>query len=62
MCVCVYVCVCVFVCFLIMPYVNCFGRAVLYVRIEYCIYVNMYDVSAQGVDERIINVYYYYYY
>ena len=29
---------------------------------EYHIYVNMYDVSAQGVDERMINVHYYYYY
>ena len=29
--------------------------------IEYHIWVNMYDVSAQGVDERMINVHYYYY-
>ena len=29
--------------------------------IENCIYVNMYHVSAQGVDERMINVHYYYY-
>ena len=29
--------------------------------IEYHIYVNMYHVSAQGVDERMINVRYYYY-
>ena len=29
--------------------------------IEYCIYVNMYHVSAQGVDECMINVHYYYY-
>ena len=50
------------VCFHIMPCVNCFGRTVLYVRIEYCILVNMYYVSAQGVDERMINVHYYYYY
>ena len=28
--------------------------------IEYCVQVNMYHVSAQGVDERIINVHYYY--
>ena len=27
--------------------------------IENCIYVNMYHVSAQGVDERMINVHYY---
>ena len=33
----------------------------LYVCIEYHIYVNMYHVSAQGVDERMINVHYYYY-
>ena len=30
--------------------------------IEYHIQVNMYHVSAQGVDERMINVHYYYYY
>ena len=30
--------------------------------IEYHILVNMYHVSAQGVDERMINVLYYYYY
>ena len=29
---------------------------------EYHISVNMYHVSAQGVDERMINVHYYYYY
>ena len=29
--------------------------------IEYNIYVNMYDVSAQGVDERMINVQHYHY-
>ena len=28
--------------------------------IEYHIQVNMYHVSAQGVDERMINVHYYY--
>ena len=33
----------------------------LYTCIEYHIYVNMYHVSAQGVDERMINVRYYYY-
>ena len=31
------VCVCVCVCFHKIPYVNCFGRTVLYVCIEYCI-------------------------
>ena len=35
---------------------------VLYMCIEYHIQVNMYHVSAQGVDERMINVHYYYYY
>ena len=30
--------------------------------IEYNIQVNVYHVSAQGVDEHIINVHYYYYY
>ena len=52
-------CVCVFP---VILYVNCFGRTVPYVCIEYCIEVNMYHVSAQGVDERMINVHYYYYY
>ena len=33
----------------------------LYMCIEYHIKVNMYHVSAQGVDERMINVYCYYY-
>ena len=30
--------------------------------IEYCIQVNMYRVSTQDIDERLINVHYYYYY
>ena len=46
-------------CVLTSPYVNCFGRTVLYVYKEYCIEVNMYHVSAQGVDESMINVHYY---
>ena len=33
----------------------------LYMCIEYHILVNMYHVSAQGVDQRMINVLYYYY-
>ena len=33
----------------------------LYMCIEYHIYINMYHVSAQGVDENMINVHYYYY-
>ena len=36
--------------------VNCCGRTVLYMCIEYPFKVNMYHVSAQGVDERMINV------
>ena len=38
-----------------------FGRTMLYMCIEYHILVNMYHVSAQGIDERMINVHYYYY-
>ena len=66
-CVCVRACVCVCVCvcspmfFRILLYVHCFGRTVPYMCIEYHIKVNMYHVSAQGVDERMINVHYYYY-
>ena len=56
MCVCVRQCV--FVCFSICKY---FGRTVLYVCIEYCIQVNMYHVSVQGIDKHVINVHYYYY-
>ena len=47
--------------FCIILYVNCFDRTMLYMCIEYHIYINMYHVSAQGVDEHMINVYYYYY-
>ena len=47
--------------FNIILYANCFGRTMLYMCIEYHIWVNMYHVSAQGVDERMINVHYYYY-
>ena len=54
------VCVCVCVCFHIILYVNCFGRTVLYMCIEYHISVTMYHVSTQGVDECMINVHYYY--
>ena len=57
------VCACMCVCsaflllfyFLVILYVNCFGRAMLYMCIEYHILVNMYH-------ERMINVHYYYYY
>ena len=48
-----------FVLFFIILYVNCFVRSMLYMCIEYHIQVNMYHVSAQGVDEHMINVYYY---
>ena len=48
------------VCFHIMPYANCLGWTVLYVHVKYGIYVNMHDVSTQGVDERMINVHYHY--
>ena len=34
----------------------------LYMCIEYHIYVNIYNVSAQGVNERMINVHYYNYF
>ena len=65
-CVCVCACVCSTFCcfniFFIILYINCFGRTVLYMCIEYHIKVNMYHVSTQGVDERMINVHYYYYY
>ena len=64
-------CVCVCVCsaflfyfifyFFIILYAKNFGRNMLYMCIEYHIWVNMYHVSAQGVDERMINVHYYYY-
>ena len=44
----VWVCACMHACVYvhIIPYVNCFGRTVIYVCIEYCIWVNMYHVSA----------------
>ena len=47
--------------FRIILYVNSFDRTVLYRCIEYHIYDNMYYVSAQGVDEHVINVHYYSY-
>ena len=63
-CVRVYVCVCVCVCtclfFHIILDVNCCGRTVLYVCIEYRVKVNMYHVSAQGIDERMVSVLYCY--
>jgi len=48
--------------FRIILYVNCFGRTVLYMCIEYHIEVNMYHVRAQGVEKSTINIHYYYYY
>ena len=73
-CVCVFACACVCVCVrlcmyvcsayfnfnFIILYVKCFGRTMLYMSIEYHIQVNMYHVSTQGVDERMINVHYCY--
>ena len=67
MCVCararararVCVCVCVCVCSALL-YDFFFGRTLLLMCIEYHMWVNMYHVSAQGVDERMINVHYYY--
>ena len=46
-------------CFHIIPYVDCFGRTVLYVCVEYCIKVNMYHMSTWSVAEHMINVHYY---
>ena len=37
--------------------VNCFGKTMLYMCIEYHVYVNMYDASTQGTDEHIIYIY-----
>ena len=64
-CVCVclvclsIVCVCVCACglsFHVVLCLDCCGGTVLYVCIEHYILVNMYHVSAQGVDEYMINV------
>ena len=61
MCVCVCSAFLSFSLFLfIILYVNCFGRTMLYMCIEYHTEVNMYHVSTRGVDERMINVHYYY--
>ena len=51
----VFECVCVF------PYntlVNCFGRTVLYMCMEYCISVDRYYVNAKSksIDEHMINL------
>ena len=54
MCVCV-VCVCVSLFFHIIPYVNCFGKTVLYIFRLICM------MGAQGIDEHMINVQCYYY-
>ena len=51
-----------FCCCYIILYVNCFGRTMLCVCTECHIWVDMYHVSAQGVDEHMISVHYYYYY
>ena len=62
MCVCVCVCVCVafFKIYFYNTLCKFFGRTMLYMCIEYHIKVNMYHVSTQSVDERMINVHYYY--
>ena len=52
-------CVCVCACglsFHVVLCLDCCGGTVLYVCIEHYILVNMYHVSAQGVDEYMINV------
>ena len=46
--------------FRILHCVGWFGGTVFYMCIEYHIQVNMYHVSSQGVDKRMINVHYYY--
>ena len=59
-CVCVYVFQCSAFLFCAYHFINCFGRTMLYMCIEYHIQVNVYHVSAQGFDECMINVHYYY--
>ena len=61
MCVCVFVVRLFFKNIFIILYVNCSGRTMLYMCIEYYIQINMYHVSAQGIDELMINIHYYYY-
>ena len=56
MCVCS-ACVCFFC---IILYVNSVGRTELHMGVEYHIQVNIYHVSTRGIDERMINVHYYY--
>ena len=72
MCVCVCVCVCVWArvracvaCVFVFPYgalCKCLGGIVLSMCMECRIWVDTCRVSAQGVDERMINVHYYYYF
>ena len=43
--------------FLFQLFVNCISRTVLYMCIEYCqfcLHVNMFYVSIQGIDEHIV--------
>ena len=47
--------------FCLKQYVKCMSRILLYMQIEYCVYVNMHHVSAQGINECMINVCYYRY-
>ena len=43
----------VFVCVLhTIIYVKGISRILLYMQIEYCVYVNMYHVSAQGINDK----------
>ena len=58
MCVCARACMCV--CFHIILHVNCFGGTVLCMWSKCHIEVNMYHVSTQGVDARMINIHYCY--
>ena len=59
--VCVCVCSAFFNFIFIILYVDCFGRTMLYMYKEYHIQITMYHVSAQDIDEHMINVHYYYY-
>ena len=51
-----------FLCTYLILYVIVFGKTLLYMCIEYCVQVNVYYMSAQGVDECMINAHYYIYY
>ena len=40
----------------------CICKTVLNVYVDSCVYVNMYHVSAQGVNDCMTDVHYYYYF